>query len=438
MKETGLINFSRSRCWSSLRSLRAILLFSTWLVMSCSQAESEAPVAIKAVKADTVSAAPEEAASLGFRIELVGAPEVVYDANPLDCRTTDGRKIRNDHPDIAARAFRDSSGTVHLLASSRRNFELAGPTLDGVKRRSCNQIFTGGGSNEPSHYDQFHWLAAVYTENGKDVVGLTHQEFHGDIVYPECKPRKDNAAQRCMMTSINLVSSNNSGASFKEVDADGPPLIASPYKFSKEARRIGYRAPTNIVMSPSDGHYYFLFNADAYKQQKSGACVLRSRNMNFQDARAWDGTGFEIAFASPYFKEGLRAGEHICTPVVDFFVRSLTYNTEAKSYLLLGHNRDEVVYAWSKDLTTWSSPQTLMPYTSHHKAGSKQQGGAAAYHSFLDPSSSSRSFETTGDDFFVYFTTYSEPIKHKSGNIRFTGRALSRQKVKLIKNSGSR
>lgn len=425
--------YSDVRSANSLRLLRATLLFSTWLVMSCSQAEGEVPVSAKAAIADMALAAQEKSPSLGFRIELVGVPELVYVSNPLDCRTPDGRKIKNDHPDIAARAFRDSSGTVHLIASSRRNFELTGPTLDGVKRRSCNQVFTGGGSNEPSHYDQFHWLAAVYTENGKDVIGLTHQEFHGDIVYPECKSRKDNAAQRCMMTSINLVSSSNSGASFKEVDPDGPPLIAAPYKFSTEARRIGYREPTNIVRNPSDGHYYFLFNADRYKQQKSGACILRSAAMNFQDARAWDGKGFGVAFSSPYFKQSLRVREHICNPVADFFVRSLTYNTAAKAFLLLGHTHDDVVYAWSKDLTTWSSPKTLMPHNSPNKAARSEGLEAAAYQSFLDPSSASPSFETTDDDFYVYFTTYSEPVKHKSGNTFFTQRKLMRQRVKLAR-----
>jgi hypothetical protein len=65
----------------------------------------------------------------------------------------------NDIADSMARAFRDFTGTVHLLAASSGLFQNIGPTLEDV-HHSCNVAFDSVDDPNPANYNDQIWLSS--------------------------------------------------------------------------------------------------------------------------------------------------------------------------------------------------------------------------------------------------------------------------------------
>ena len=84
----------------------------------------------------------------------------------------------NDIPDAMARAFRDSTGTVHLVAASSELFQNLGPTLDSVQH-SCEVGHYSANDANPADFNDQSWIDSFYTLDGKKIAGLTHMEYHG-------------------------------------------------------------------------------------------------------------------------------------------------------------------------------------------------------------------------------------------------------------------
>lgn len=365
-------------------------------------------------------------------LRVDGPEELVSDSNVLGCRSVDGRPLGNDHPDTSARAFRDYSGVVHLIAGSRENFQWTGPTLNEVARRTCDRAVISKANPAPEAFDQYQWLAAVYTEDGKTVYGLTHHEYHGSLSFPECRDAHDHKGSwrmRCWYASVNLVVSRDGGKTFEPPDGKARPIAVLPYRFAADMNRAGLHSPTNIVKHPEDGNYYVMVYASAYREQPQGMCTMRATNLEKADWRAWGGKDFDVEFANPYRAQIDDPKRHVCTPVVSWVARSLTYNTRARAFLLIGHQRGRVVYAWSRDLIHWSEPATLMEVKEFALAVRERASEATAYYSALDPFSAGRSFDQTGERFFLYYTRFSDPVPRGERGWAFRTRQLVRRPV---------
>jgi hypothetical protein len=102
---------------------------------------------------------------------LDGPRAVVFTAPDDSC-------IPADIPDAMARAFRDSTGTVHFMAGSSELFQGLGPTLDTVQH-SCAQAFHSDEDPNPAHFNDQAWLDSFYTLDGINIVALSHTEYHG-------------------------------------------------------------------------------------------------------------------------------------------------------------------------------------------------------------------------------------------------------------------
>src|ERR1700684_3564380 len=76
---------------------------------------------------------------------VTGPEQTVYSYQRDKCDS-------DDVPDAAVRAFKDSKGTVHLIAAAPLNRALVGPDLDHVKK-SCNVVYHAGTDPDPSHFD---------------------------------------------------------------------------------------------------------------------------------------------------------------------------------------------------------------------------------------------------------------------------------------------
>jgi len=72
----------------------------------------------------------------------------------------------NDIPDAMARAFRDNTGTVHLVAASSELFQNLGPTLDSVQH-SCEVGHYSAGDANPADFNDQTWIDSFSPLDGE-------------------------------------------------------------------------------------------------------------------------------------------------------------------------------------------------------------------------------------------------------------------------------
>ena len=89
----------------------------------------------------------------------------------------------------------------------------------------------------------------------------------------------------------------------------------------------------------------------------------------------------------------------------DLQPNSLTWNTEARQWLLVGQARDGAYFSLSPDLITWTRPQRFFEAqtTWDYECGKPDP---FAYPSLIDPASPSRNFDTSGKTAYLYFTQF--------------------------------
>jgi hypothetical protein len=323
----------------------------------------------------------------------------------------------NDIPDEPARAFRDAYGRVQLISSHFVTRRMIGPDLNSV-RHSCSLLLSSVKNADPAAFNDKVWLASPYTRNGRTVYGLLDDEYQGATHPNMCDPSYSGSAPlRCWYNAITFASSKNAGNSYQVAPLRGRLVASLPYPYQSGPGPYGYFSPSNIVFRPADSYYYVMISSlHAYGDQAQGACLLRTRTPGDPATwRAWDGIGFTVSFANPYANPGPATG-HVCAPVspdrIDTMTSSLTYNTYFGKYLLVGLHSFQnprtgkavtgFFYSLSSDLINWGPQRILMQATPpwSYKCGSEKP----AYDpSLLDPNSTSRNFETSGQTVNLYF-----------------------------------
>ncbi|PWC37737.1 hypothetical protein [Azospirillum sp. TSO35-2] len=348
----------------------------------------------------TLSLAMAAVPASALTVRTAGEPEAVTSWQRDACD-------RTDSPDTPARAFRDATGTVHLVASHATARALTGRTLDAV-RPNCAVIFQGHGQDEPGLFDDRSWISSFYTLDGTTVYALVSNEFHGDQRRALCP---SGQYMRCWRNSITAAVSTDGGASFH---LGAPPpnhtVATLPYPYGGDiGRRTGYFAPSNIVRR--DGHWYAFVWAEGLAAQKRGACLLRTDTLADPQAwRAWDGKDFSVRFVRDA-QAGGAPDRHTCAPVapdvLQGTVRSVVRHRSSGLYIAtVAMSRDGGTGMWtttSPDLVTWSKPQLLWAAPLLFRYGC---GDAAAfdYPALLDPASQSANFEDVGKTAYVYMT----------------------------------
>jgi hypothetical protein len=363
-------------------------------------------------------------------IAIAGPEQTVFDWSRDACEP-------RDIPDVSARAFRDSSGRVQLIASHYVNRRALGPDL-GHLTHHCELIMGSDYDLLPQGFDDHEWLASTYTVDGRTIFGLVHDEYHGHEHPGRCP---SGEYLKCWYNVITLARSNDAGRTYRQPDGPAKLIAAVPYRYKPDAGPYGLFNPSNIVYRKADGHYYFIARAEPYEQQKYGACLLRTRYLADPSSwRGWDGSGFGTRFVDPY-REAARPGGHLCEPVspdqIAGMSESLTWNTYLGRYLLVsptnGYSPTQkrwvngFYYSTSPDLIHWSERQLLhevtFPWT--FACGGRPP---VAYPSVLDPASGSRNFETTGQRPWLFFTRF-----HYSDCNQTFNRDLVRVPLKLSK-----
>ncbi len=365
-------------------------------------------------------------------VRIVGAEETVFSWERERCD-------ERDVPDLAARAFRDEAGRVHLISAHPGNRQFVGPSLDRLTH-PCDETMTSGNDADPARFNDREWLAAPYTEDGQTVYALVHEEYHGWEHPGGCH---SDSFLKCWYNAVTLAVSRDGGDSFRHARPPPRHLVAAvPYRYVPDDGPYGLFDPSNIVRDEDDGYYYMLSRTEKYRRQKRGSCLLRTKRLDDPASwRAWDGSGFGVTFVNPYAPTVGDVSDHLCEPVsqpeIDSMHESLTYNTYLGKYLLVGIAGDQfkgrrgvvwgIYYSVSDDLIDWSKRKLVreveLPWT--YKCG---DSNPILYPSVLDPTSTSRNFETTDRRAYMYFTRF-----HYSNCVQGYNRDLIRVRVEFSK-----
>ena len=327
-------------------------------------------------------------------------------------RWTTDRCAANHIPDAPARAFRDASGAVHLIAAHHVNRAMVGPTLTTV-RVDCAIRFQGRRSPNPDVSDDLIWLTSFHTDDGRRVVALGHAEFHGHRVPGLCGLRNYMA---CWRNAVIAAISEDGGRSFSRTPGAAAHVAALPYRYDGSVgRHTGYFSPSNVVRW--NGYSYVFIFAEAYREQTRGACLLRSDAPDDPSSwRAWDGRGFTISLGWPGRGREIR-NKRTCVPVpgLTSTITSVVRHQRSGVFLALfagtrvdpatGRRATGIYYVQSPDLIDWSRPKLLvrLPIMFKFTCGVPAVFG---YPSLLDPNSNSWTFDSASDSAFLFLTRF--------------------------------
>jgi hypothetical protein len=351
------------------------------------------------------SALPIHADNGHIKIESVGNMETVFRHDADACN-------EDDIPDTPARAYHDASGNVHLWSTNQTaNFQSIGTTLDTV-HRSCTPMITSANASDFSKYTYHEWLHAAYTPDGQTIYALVHNEWYPEFIYSQCTP--GSAA-----VSITSAYSTNAGTTFSHpqdyVIRPAVPWSSSFPCSGNQHTVYGNWDPTNIVLK--DGFYYSFFNswASPAGTTDTGVCVMRTQDLASASAwKVWTGSDWQSAAQTP------RCGPIFTSPGVNLFPSYISYSTYLHTYVMLwSNNYDRVAYSLSQDLLRWSSPITILSLPPPQ--------GILYYGAILDPSDTSRNFEMSGSEPYLYFTLAHEGVNRDliRQKIRFTNLNIS-------------
>ena len=362
---------------------------------------------------------------------VAGDEETVFSWNRDACS-------QEDIPDLPARAFKGADGRVQLIAAHFENRRFIGPDLARLDH-PCRVLMTSQNDPDPARFADREWIAAPYTEDGRTVYALVHDEYQGQQHPGQCP---SGVYQKCWYNSVTLAVSRDGGRTYRHAARPPGHHVASlPYRYEPEIGPYGYFAPSNIVLNPDDGYHYAMMRAEKHGEQRYGTCLMRTKTLADPGSwRAWDGSGFDVRFADPYAEADVDPTDHVCAPVspqeIGAMVESLTYNEYLGKWVLVGSSQDVVAgrgvvvgFYWSvsDDLVSWSHRKLIaqieMPWS--HECGDPNPVG---YPSVIDPSSSARNFTTTGEEAYLYFTRF-----HYRNCVQTLNRDLVRVPIRFAK-----
>jgi hypothetical protein len=359
---------------------------------------------------------------------VAGPPQTVFDWSSDACSP-------DEFADLPVRAYRDARRRVHLIITHLDTWRLSGPDLDHLHNR-CDTVMSSSFDASPADFNQSELIASLYTDDGRRIAALVHEEYHGTEP-GTCVP---NEPTSCWYNAVSFARSDDGGRSFQQPPPPGHLVAASTYRYQPGVAPTGILSPSNIVRG-RDGLYYAL----VVTREPSGtieSCLIRTGDpFDPSSWRAWDGSGFGIRFVDPYRTTPVpgRPCVPIATSDIAAMHESLTYNTYLDRYLLVGltsvprtsgERVTGVYFSLSSDLIHWSPRRLITEATSVHtfRCGSPNP---IAYPSLIDPRSDSRTFATTGRRPYLYYTRF-----NYEGCQRTLDRDLVRQRIELSRSEG--
>ncbi len=347
-----------------------------------------------------VACLPLGAHAADLTLALVGTPTIVFDSAHDGCTA-------DDFPDLNARAFRDAAGRTMVFTLHDGNRPLVGPDLAHLKP-DCHAALASPADPDPAHHADRNFLAATWTDDGRSVGGLVHEEYHADQ-FGRCAAQGDIA---CWYNTILAYRSGNGGLDFLRVPH---PIVASaPFRQDVEqGRHRGFFNPSNIVAGDGrDSRYrYALISTTGWDGQPYGNCLFRSADPAAGDWRAYDGRGFTIRYDDPYrpgFKPpaSCQAIQPFTFPVGSVVLHKPTHTFVAMFAAKVGGVFPVAGFyaATSRDLLHWSDPRLVLASPTLYDDLCRAGPSIVAYPALLDPASPARNYDTIGEAPELVFT----------------------------------
>jgi hypothetical protein len=365
---------------------------------------------------------------------IVGPRVVVFETPRQMCD-------QNDVPDAMARAFRDDTGTVHLVAASSDLYQSLGPTLESAVH-TCDAGYRSANDPNPADFNDQVWIDSFYTLDGKKIAGLSHTEYHGWAHPGECYSQNYND---CEYDSDTFHISYDGGYHF---DSPQPPanfLAGIPYKYQIDRGPQGYSVDSNII--EWQGWYYAMATAWMWPQNCSGeqgphACLVPNgggpiRTQDVFDAsswRGWNGKDFSVSFVDPYLGPAGERRDHVYTPVpyMDVVTAINIFSFQSSNLVVATlwdpwdneYGEKGLYLSTSTDLVNWTKPR-LVATVNQFLAQETKGSWSYAYFSLIDPDAPDLNFSVIGDHPYLYYVRFDN---------NSSGRILFRQKITLTVN----
>ncbi len=270
-------------------------------------------------------------------------------------------------------------------------------------------------ASDPARFADHEWLAAPYTQDGRTVYSLVHNEYQGDKYPGQCP---SGEYLECWYNAVTLAVSRDGGRTYRHVAAPPAHRVASlPYVYEPDSGPYGYFAPSNIVLNRKDGYHYAMLRA---------ADVSQSALWHVPDADQDPGGPRLLArLGWCRFRRSIRRPLHgpqprsrattsarRCRRTRSAECRRVSPTTTYfDKWLLVGSSQDTIrgrevfgfFYSLSDDLRSWSHRKLIreVEMTWSFECG---DSNPVSYPSVLDPRSPSRNFETSGRNPDLYFT----------------------------------
>src|SRR6201999_3038180 len=113
-------------------------------------------------------------------------------------------------------------GSVGAFGLHFVNRALRGPSLDRIKI-DCKVVLGSKHLADPAAYDDYNWITAVWTNDGRSVDALIHHEYHANEHPGRCIAKD---MMPCWYNTILGYRSSDAGASFARAARDF--VVAAP------------------------------------------------------------------------------------------------------------------------------------------------------------------------------------------------------------------
>jgi uncharacterized membrane protein len=267
-------------------------------------------------------------------------------------------------------------------------------------------------SGDPSDYNDHEWLIATYTTDGTNIHAIIHNEFQGHS-HTDQVTCNSGSYSLCWFNSLGYATSNDTGRTYTHAPAPGHLLAAAPYEYQGDVGPFGLFGGSNIAYNSNDGYYYCIIQMETHEQQRSGVSVIRTRDLSDPTSwRGWNGNSFNAAFINPYTETGFDPNDHILMPIgngnIEKMNSSLTWNTYFNKWLLVGMAQKGGVwgfyYSLSEDLINWTVRKLILQ--GNVIINGQPGSDILAYPSVVDHADTSRNFEVTGQEVYLYYTLW--------------------------------
>ncbi|MFL9828563.1 hypothetical protein [Rhodoplanes sp. SY1] len=356
---------------------------------------------------------------------ITAEAENVYESNgrsldPEVILSTVGHRCNPPpRPDAAVRFFRGLNDKPFVIIGDKVNRIASVQRFSSFDVGNCGTNLRGGRNSDFRANDYALWITGTWTEDGRNIIGLVHNEYWGHKHFREC----NNNYTSCWWNSVVWARSIDGGRTFVLPPPEERLVIgfADEYK-PMVGRPVGFMSPTNMVR---DGDYVVaMVHGMGYGKQKSGNYLIRhSLSRPWNEWEVWNDGAF--LSVSNLISSGGPVGQPLNVGSLSGFFDKTPMKAQTIIRIRLNGNwavllsakdpgpgkadMDGFYIATSRDLIHWSEPRQLLranlrPSVDCRKSPDSGPVSYLRYGTIVDPSSSDVNYIDTGNLAFLYTT----------------------------------